>query len=221
MRLTITLAAVAALFFLGCAGSPAPQTSSDMVANAEPYEIGVVGASFSGFTGIGMNLGTFPVMFAPRTNEIILVTSNQGNDTFIYLNRSARDQLLAAASTYIEQFEARTLDKEGSQLSAYGGFPAFMKWGVVFINAEGTASISVGYEFAKDSPYFAITVPDTDNDRYMSTTRKTHVKKSGYFQIFFTKSQLIEFAEYLVQENLESTLEEKNVSRASTDPDEY
>ena len=105
--------------------------------------------------------------------------------------------------------------------AAYGKFPAFMKWGVLTMNAEGTASVSAGYQFIKNTPYFIITIPETANDRYTSTTRGSVVKRSGYFQIFFTRSQLAEFGEMLIQEYLESTLEEQNISRASADPDVY
>jgi len=207
--------------FTGCTGSPQPVTSPDMVANADPYEIGVAAASFSGFTGIGMKAGTITVQFAPRTNEIILLASNQGNKTYLYLDKSDRDLLISAITSYLDGFEKRTLDRDKNMLAVYGKFPAFMKWGVLTLNAEATATVTTGYEFNKDAPYFTLTIPETNNDRYRSTTRGSTIKRSGYFQIFFTRSQLAEFGEMLIQEYLESTLDEQNVSRASVDPDTY
>lgn len=221
MKIHIVLAACTALFIVGCNSSPDLRTTKDMVANADPYEIGSAGASFSGFTGIGTKTGSFSIVFAPRTNEVILIMKNQGNETHIFLDRHARDIIMNASVQYLEQFESRTLSETGNRLDEYGKFAAFMKWGMLTLNAEGTATISVGYEFQKDAPYFTITIPDTENDRYTSSTRYSPVKRSGYFQMFFTRSQLIEFVEYLVQENLESTLEEQDISRASTDPDVY
>lgn len=212
---------IVTVLVIGCTTAKPPVQSVDMVANAEPYEVGIVSANFSTFLGIGMKSGTFTIDFVPRTNEIVLVTKNQGNETLIYLNRESRDIILFAANEYLDQFDNRALSQNGKKLDVYGKFLAFMKWGMLTLNAEGTATISVGYEFQKNAPYFTLTIPETTNDRYLSTTRSSRIKQSGYFQIFFNRSQLIEFAEYLVQENLESTLEEKNVSRASTDPDEY
>ncbi|NLK60289.1 MAG: hypothetical protein GX290_04450 [Treponema sp.] len=221
MKKLSTFLLIVMILVVGCAGSPQPVQSTDMVANADPYEIGVAGASFSGFTGIGMSAGTFTVSFAPRTNEVILVTKNQGNETHLYLDKSDRDLLISAITSYLESFEQRTLNRNNDMLSTYGTFPAFMNWGMLTLNAEATATVSTGYEFKKDAPYFTLTIPETDNDRYTSTTRKSTIKKSGYFQIFFTRSQLAEFGEMLIQEYLESTLEEQNISRASSDPDTY
>ena len=214
-------AACAALFLLGCTASPDVRTSEDMVANADPYEIGTAGAFFTGFTGIGIKPGTFLINFAPRTNEVILIMKNQGNDTHIFLDRKSRDIIMDASVRYLEQFESRTLEEKGKHLAEYGKLKAFMVWGLMTLNAEGTAAVSVGYEFNKEAPYFTLTIPETPNDRFEAVDRPSPIKRSGYFQIFFTRSQLIEFVEYLVQENLESTLEEKNISRASTDPDVY
>ena len=221
MKITAWLAVISALFLIGCAGAPKPTVSQDMVANADPYEIGVAGASFSGFTGIGMNAGSFTLQFAPRTNDVVLLTRNQGNETHLYLNKHARDILISGITGYLDQFEQRSLNRDKKMFAAYGKFPAFMKWGVLTMNAEGTASVSAGYQFIKNTPYFIITIPETANDRYTSTTRGSVVKRSGYFQIFFTRSQLAEFGEMLIQEYLESTLEEQNISRASADPDVY
>lgn len=221
MKITTTLAAVAALLLIGCAGTPAPVISDDMVANAEPYEVGLAGASFSGFTGVGIKLGTFAVNFAPRTNEVILIFKIQGNETHLYLDKTDRDVFIDAITAYLESFEQRTLDRDSDKPAEYGTFPSFMKWGLLSLNAEGTATVSAGYEFIKDAPYFTLTVPETDNDRFTSTTRASKVQRSGHFQIFFTRSQLAEFGEMLIQEYLESTLEEQNISRASSDPDTY
>ena len=221
MKKLSTFLLIVMILVAGCAGSPQPVQSTDMVANADPYEIGVAGASFSGFTGIGMNAGSFAVNFAPRTNQVILVAKNQGNETHLYLDKSARDLIISGITSYLESFEQRTLDRDTDMLAAYGKFPAFMKWGMLTLNAEATATVSAGYEFQKEAPYFTLTIPETINDRYTSTTRKSTIKKSGYFQFFFTRSQLAEFGEMLIQEYLESTLEEHNVSRASVDPDAY
>jgi hypothetical protein len=221
MKMYTLFAACAALFVIGCAASPDVRTSEDMVANADPYEIGTAGAFFTGFTGIGIKPGTFLINFAPRTNEVILIMKNQGNDTHIFLDRKSRDIIMDASVRYLEQFESRTLQEKGNRLAEYGKLKAFMLWGILTLNAEGTAEVSLGYEFNKEAPYFTLTIPDTPNDRFEAVDRPSPIKRSGYFQIFFTRSQLIEFVEYLVQENLESTLEEKNISRASTDPDVY
>lgn len=221
MKMYTLFAACAALFVIGCAASPDVRTSEDMVANADPYEIGTAGAFFTGFTGIGIKPGTFLINFAPRTNEVILIMKNQGNDTHLFLDRKARDVILNGAVQYLEQFESKTLVEKGNRLDEYGKFDAFMLWGLLTLNGEGTATISAGYEFEKDAPYFTLTIPDTPNDRYGVVDRPSPIKRSGYLQLFFTRSQLIEFVEYLVQENLESTLEGKNVSQASTDPDVY
>ncbi len=221
MKKYIIVAVILVVIFTGCAGTPQPVQSVDMVANADPYEIGIAGASISGFTGIGMKPASFAVSFAPRTNEVILIAENQGNETHLYLDKDDRDLIISAITVYLEAFEQRVLDPDNDMIAAYGKFPAFMRWGMLTINAEGTASVSTGYEFYKNTPYFVMTIPETPNDRYGDTTRHSTTKRSGHFQIFFNRSQLAEFGDMLIQEYLESTLEGKNISRASADPDVY
>ena len=217
MKINILYTALIAVTLLGCASS-APIQSADMVANADPYEIGVVGASFSTFTGFGKNVGTFTLSFAPRTNQVIINTKNQGNKTYIYLDRTNRDALVAAMTTYFEEFENRTLKEKGKTNKAYGKIVGFMEWGLLTTNARGNPEMRLGYEFEKGAPYFTITIPETDNLMY---NKGSVVKNSGFYQMFFTRSQLEEFGEMLLQDYLVATLEEQDISRASTDPDVY
>lgn len=217
MKRNILYAALLAVALLGCASS-APIQSVDMVANADPYEIGVVGASFSTFTGFGTTVGTFSLSFAPRTNQVIINTKNQGNKTYIYLDRTNRDALVTAMTTYFEEFENRTLKEKGKTNNAYGKIIGFMEWGLLTMNARGNPEMRLGYEFKDAAPFFTITIPETDNLMY---NNGSPVKNSGYFQMFFTRSQLEEFGEMLLQDYLVATLEEQDISRASTDPDEY
>ncbi|HKL86567.1 MAG TPA: hypothetical protein VJ861_09575 [Treponemataceae bacterium] len=217
MKTNILLATLITVTILGCASS-APIQSADMVANADPYEVGVVGASFSTFTGFNKKLGTFILSFAPRTNQVIIDTKNQGNETHIYLDRANRDALIVAMTSYFKEFENRTLKEKGKTLNEYGKIIGFMEWGLLTMNARGNPEIRLGYEFKEGSPFFTLTFPETDNILY---NKGSAVKNSGYFQMFFTRSQLEEFGEMLLQDYLVSTLEEQDISRASSDPDVY
>lgn len=207
---------------VGCAGSPQVAQNEDMIANAEPYELGSIGTYFSGLAGFGIKEGTIVAQFAPRTNEVILISSNQGNDVNLFLTKKVRDLLIPGFVSYLESFEARTLDSDGNKLAIYGKIPVFMKWGVFTLNAEGTANMSAGYEFLDDQPYYSLTLPETINDRNTSSIRYSAVKNSGYLQMYFTKTQLQELGEILTQEYLEQTLEGHGISRPSSDdPDKY
>jgi len=218
MKTKILLIALGTCLLAACASSPGTQIHEDMVANTDPYKIGVTGLSISDFLGIGMNLKSADMIFAPRTNTVVMEFKVQGNTTRLHFSRRDRDLLLAAITSYLESFEERILKDDGKQERVYGTCKSLMEWGLLTVNAKATAKVHVGYEFKKDSPYFILTVPEVDNDRY---NKGSVVKRSGYFQLFFTRSQLAEFGEMLIQEYLESTLEEQNISRASSDPDMY
>lgn len=222
MKIQTVLVMSMVALLVGCAGSPRVIQNEEMVANADPYEIGSIGAYFSGLAGFGIKEGTITAQFTPRTNEVILVFSNQGNDMNLFLTKKVRDFLIPGFVSYLGSFEERTLDRDGKMLAVYGTMPVFMKWGLFNLNAEGTANMTAGYEFYKDQPYYALTFPETINDRNTSSTRFSTVKKSGYFQIYFTKTQLQELGEMLTQEYLEQTLEDRGISRTpSDDPDKY
>jgi len=218
MKTKILLIAFVPFLITACASSPGTQIHEDMVANADPYKIGVTGLSISDFLGIGMNLKSADMIFAPRTNTVVMEFKVQGNTTRLHFSRSDRDLLLAAITSYLESFEERTLIEDGKQDRVYGTFKSLMEWGLLTVNAKATAKVHVGYEFKKESPYFILIVPEVENELY---NKGSVIKQSGYFQIFFTRSQLAEFGEMLIQEYLESTLEEQNISRASSDPDMY
>ena len=218
MKTKILLIALVTFLLTACASSPGTQIHEDMVANADPYKIGVTGLSISDFLGIGMNLKSADMIFAPRTNTVVMEFKVQGNTTRLHFTRSDRELLLAAITSYFESFDERILKDDGKQERVYGTCKSLMEWGLLTVNAKATAKVHTGYEFKKDSPYFILTVPEVDNDRY---NKGSVVKRSGYFQLFFTRSQLAEFGEMLIQEYLESTLEEQNISRASSDPDVY
>jgi hypothetical protein len=218
MKTKILLIALGTCLLAACASAPNTSVHEDMVANADPYKIGVAGLSISNFVGFGMNLTSTDMFFAPRTNTVIMEFKVQGNTTKLYLTRSDRELLINAITSYLDSFESKTLTNDKKQERVYGTLTSFMEWGLLNVNARGQAKIRTGYEFTHDAPYFVLTVPEVENEMY---NKGSVVKRSGYFQIFFTRSQLAAFGEMLIQEYLLSTLDDKNVSRASIDPDVY
>lgn len=189
-----------------------------MVANADPFEVGVAGLGTSDFIGFGIDVKTVTIIFAPRTNVVIMEFKIQGNTTRLHLAVNDRKFLLDAITMYLDSFEAKTLVNDNKTNKAYGVRKWFMEWGMLTLNARASARVNVGYEFKSNAPYFVLTVPEVPNDLY---NKGSVVKRSGYFKLFFTRSQLAEFGEMLIQEYLLSTLDDKNVSRASIDPDVY
>lgn len=218
MKTKIMLIMLVTVILAACASTPNTSVHEDMVANADPYKIGVAGLSISNFVGFGMNLTSTDMFFAPRTNTVIMEFKVQGNTTKLYLTRSDRELLINAITSYLESFESKTLTNDKKQERVYGTLTSFMEWGLLTVNARGQAKIRTGYEFKNDAPYFILTVPEVENEMY---NKGSVVKRSGYFQLFFTRSQLAEFGEMLIQEYLESTLEDQSISRASADPDVY
>lgn len=218
MKLKILFVVFVTFLIIACAGTPDTKIHEDMIANTDPYKIGVAGMSVSDFLGFGMNIDTVDISFAPRSNTVSMEFKVQGNKTLLHFSRSDRESILSAITTYLESFDSRTLIDDGNQDKVYGTLKSLMEWGLLTINAKAIANVHVGYKFVKDSPYFILTVPEVANELY---NKGSVVKQSGFFRLYFTSSQLAEFGEMLIQEYLESTLEEQNVSRASVDPDVY
>lgn len=209
-----------------CATTHNDRDTKAVIANVDPFELGSFEASFSDFTGFMISKGTMTVDFAPRENRIILNLKNQGNMTHIYLDESARSAINASMNRYYDDFESRSLRREGKANDAYGKISAYMEWGLLMINAKGTAEIRMGYKFVDKSPYFTLTIPETANEIY-EKAGGSRVRQSGFLQIFFTRSQATEFAKTLEQENLLAALREQreNMPLANQDnvdtPDAY
>lgn len=220
MKTIIRLAAclMALSLLTGCATTR--NAKEAVIANVDPFELGSFEASFSDFTGFMINRDAMTVDFAPRENNIVVNLKNQGNSTHIYLDETARSAMLSSIDMYFKDFESKSLRRKGKTNTAYGKVGAYMEWGLLMVNAKGDTEVRMGYEFVDKSPYFTLTIPETENDIYLKTGG-SRVKRSGFLQIFFTRSQAAEFSKTLVQENLLGALAEKKENELIANPDMY
>jgi len=171
-------------------------------------------------SGFGMEKKTLSVSFAPKTNDVLYDFSYQGNKMTLTLDAQDRVILLSAIKSYLDEFEAKQLERKGDKDSRYGTINGYISWGVFMKNAEATPKVKVGYEFVDEAPYFIMTFPEADNLIYLKETG-SRIKRSGYMRWFMTRSQATEFGNIMDQGFLESTLGEQNVPTASSDPDVY
>lgn len=193
------------------------------LADIESYELKQISASTKTFIGIGIKDINLLIKFSPRENDVVIQFSNQSNKVSLYLSERTRVLLISAISKYMSDFENRVLERKRGTDKVYGISETTVEW-YIFSSFTQTSralpKMKIGYEFVDQAPYFTLTFPESDNV-YYSDAGPNRIKKSTYIQIFFTRSQLAEFGEMLIQEYLESTLEEQNISRASSDPDTY
>ncbi|MBN1616814.1 MAG: hypothetical protein JW875_05830 [Spirochaetales bacterium] len=216
------LYAVVASFFLlaSCASKVDTAGEPDVIAMVDPFQVATLGMGLSDLLGLGMNQTTFDLFFAPRGNATIMAFSYQMNKTEMFLDYTARQTVIAAVGTYLEEYEAKTLRTKGKTTAEYGKMQGYMEWGVLTKNARATPEISIGYDFVKDSPYFTLTVPESTN-LIFEGVGGSRVQRSAYMRFYFNREQAVEFAQHLSQEFLLEALGEQDVPEASFTPDSY
>jgi hypothetical protein len=122
----------------------------------------------------------------------------QTNWYHLLFDNVTRAGLSSASQQYLSDFEQKKLDrKNGKSYKSYGEYPVTIQWGTFPGMESGYADTDVqfGYEFKKDTPYFSITVWQTQNAAY--TERSSDVQNSSTLHFYMTKAQVTQMAELL------------------------
>ncbi len=200
---------------------PSVVTFKSTIANVDPYEVGFLSFSMTNTFGFGQSETTMQVFFVPRTNDVELRFNLAGSKYSVTLDSRDRVLVLGSIKTYLEEFSARRLEREGDTVSNYGVVNLNMNWGLFTKNAIAEPKVKIGYTFVRQSPYYTLTYPETKNLEFEKNDSGSRIENSPFIRWFMTRSQAQAFGDILDQKFLESTLETQNIPKGDSNPDAY
>jgi hypothetical protein len=210
---------VSAVFLLSsCATSGSAAKKPVLLADLEPYEIDSVGIGVSKVFSAEVEAKTATVLIVPRSNQVCLGFNIVPNNIRLYFDEPARSIFTASFTKYLDEYEAHSLRKnERKTASEYGKVPIFFKWGVFSYNAEADSTVSFGYTFVGDSPYFMLTIPSSKNRLY----GESNVQESGKITVFLTIAQGKDLSSRFDQDTILASVAERSAAVKTSTPDTY
>lgn len=199
------------MLVLACKSAPEPKNNADMLANIDSFEMGTAVANVNRFLATDLEQKNLILMLDPRTNQVVVQFMFQLNNTSISLDVQDRQAIQDAIVRYGEAFDAKTLEKKGNHSADFGTVSAGLVWGIK-LGSKGSAhpALSLGYKFIDKSPFFVITIPETDNE-LKDTLGGSRIQNSAYMVLCFNRAQSVTFAEFLSEEKIQQALGDKKV----------
>jgi hypothetical protein len=108
---------------------------------------------------------------------------------YLFMDRDGREAFVTALENYKYDYELRNLtDKRSKAKQAYGTARSLLIWEAFKYSGEGRSNpvLKLGYYFVRNSPYFAITMPETRN---ISKITGDKTPNSAMQIFYFTRAQ--------------------------------
>jgi hypothetical protein len=161
----------------------------NMLADVEPFSIGIVSASFEKAFSSDVAQTDVEVIFHPRENEVALKFKRSGLQYWQFWNEEGRQQFIDAVNRYEEDLTNQSLSTNYSKSRAiYGATNGRYEWKTLSISGIYRSSpvIELGYRFMTGSPYFTT--------HQMKAKEETGLNKKGIpeskpFAIYFNRAQ--------------------------------
>ena len=144
------------------------------------------------------------------------------NASYYYLLLDKADRLLLrkAADQYFSDFANKKLKRKGNTSKAYGEFSPELYFGSIKAQAKNYSypRAYFGYKFKDGSPYFMISCAQAPNQKRAESD--IYPETSNYVSFYFTKAQLTELLNVVIEENINKYLKNTSVQTV-TEKDEY
>ena len=202
---------VIALACVSC-GHIAPVSKyPNMVADLDPYSIGMARVSFDRFFSSDVKENEVDVIFYPRENVVALEFRRETIRYRQFWNETDRGLFIDALNLYKADFAGKNLvDKYRQTRAAYGKFAGKIEWETFKFTMTYHASpvMELGYRFRGDTPYFSVLQRSA---RENSGANNGANLESLQFSLYFSRSQGDELAGLFAQEFLLGTLGDRVV----------
>ena len=220
MKLLITFFCVF-IFFSSCGSTATTPQREDMVADADPMQIGKATIFFERMFSMQLVSREVPLTFDPRSNTIYLQFVYETVTYRQFWDKEAREKFINAQIKYKENFESRNLNLSNPKARrVYGSANGKTEWGQFSfsINARSFPRFDLGYQTKGNNPYPYFTVMQQEARDVLANDGRSSLRITSYF----TRDQVTDLAKFFSQEYLIEFLQTEGIKLYSEQAvDEY
>ena len=181
----------AVILLLGSCASRAPRVPDITVdRNSRNYTAGAAEVQLNlTLTLGGLRKFDLEVSYYPSDDLVCLEYRMDFVRHYLFLDRDGREAFTNALEHYKYDYDLRNLtDKRSKAKQAYGTARSLLIWEAFKFSGEGRSNpvLQLGYYFVRDSPYFAITMPEARN---ISEVTGDKTLNSAAQVFYFTRAQ--------------------------------
>lgn len=161
--------------------------------NREPVKIAESSLFKYNFMGTDVSIENVDFMLNPQNQEIGILYKD--NHT-LYFNEEAKAILKNAFEKYNNDFNSKVLiTKKSKTISIYGTMNCSIILNNFLSETETEPKVKIGYLFIGKSPYFTLTIPESES-RLKNPVESERNKKLPQFTLLFNKNQMRSFIDY-------------------------
>jgi hypothetical protein len=209
-QLTITVFGSVMFLFLSCGTMDLAKKYPNMIANVDPFSIGVAKVQFDRPFSSKVDTAEIEAIFHPRLNEVSLEFKYNLYSYRQFWDESARKQFAASLDLYKKDFEDRKLINDSKKTrSVYGIVKGRVEWIAFRYTRTRVANptIEIGYRYKESTPFFTTLMRSAkeivdDSDEGSSALNSLEIK------MYFTRAQAEEIVKLFDQTRLLELLQE-------------
>jgi hypothetical protein len=188
LKLSFFVSVLAALCF-SCGTARSATRHPAMLADVEPFSIGLVNASFDRLFSSDVAQADVEVIFHPRKNEVALRFKHETYQYWQFWDEEGRRQFIETLNRYKEDFANQRLVTSYSRSRAiYGKAKGRCEWKTLKISGTYRSSpvFEIGYRFKTGSPYFSTYQTKAKEE---SGLNPDGITESPQFAMYFNRAQ--------------------------------
>jgi hypothetical protein len=204
MKIKVMLLLLLVFTFIGCktikkqieiAGQREPKFKVSL--KSPKVQIGQVEAQLER-TFLGLKKIKINVTYSPVEDAVCLEFKRNTVTNYQFYKRSNRNAFLKALERYLNDYDNRNLINNKTTKGQYGSDEGYLIWKITKVSNQYNANIdfSFGYLFKEKSPFFTITQGEAIYEDIFAKSQNEKFNTNGEFQLFFTRAQVMELADY-------------------------
>ncbi len=146
------------------------------------------------------------IYYNPENKSVEIAFDSKKNHVLSF-DENARGLLLAAFQTYENEFDQKKLIvKKNKTVKKYGKIPCDYRIKSALNNTKSKPTVKVGYVFVDNSPYFLISIPES-NSVIKNPVDSSRERKNPAAKLLFNRNQMSEFLSQCNEEAISKTIE--------------
>jgi hypothetical protein len=189
-KLTTVMLGNVLLLLLSCRTVDLAKKYPNMIANADPFSVGVVEAQFDRFFSSKVNKLEVQTVFHTRLNAVSLEFKYELYHFRQFWDEPARKQFTASLELYKKDFDDKKLiDKYRKTKGVYGKVKGRIEWEAFKYTKTRVSkpTIELGYRFKENTPFFTTLMRPAREEP--SEADSTSRMDSQQINMYFTRAQ--------------------------------
>jgi len=179
------------LLVLSCGSVDLSKKYPNMIANVDPFSIGVAEVQLDRFFSSKVNKVEVEAVFHPRLNAVSLEFRFELYKFRQFWDEPARKQFAASLELYKKDFDDKKLiDKPGKTRAVYGSVKGRVEWELIKYTKTRVSNpkIELGYRFKEKTPFFS-TLMRSAKEVLFEGDSPADAKESQPVSMYFTRAQ--------------------------------